>query len=75
VFVTWQGQGFSLFCCMQKYCAAHPVSYPVGIKSCFPMGKAAGAQIWQNTPSCSKYCLLLQGNSATCFFSKNKQHV
>jgi len=56
VFVIWQGQGFSLFCYVQKNCAAHPVSYPLGIKSCFPSGKAAGAQIWQNTPSCSKYC-------------------
>jgi len=74
VFVTWQGQGFSLFCCMQKNCAAHPVSYPLGINSCFPMVKAASTQIWQNT-SCSKYCLFLQVNSATCFFHKNKQHI
>jgi len=58
---------------MCRKTAAHPVSYPLGIKSCFPLGKAAVAQIWQNTPY-SKYCLFLQVNSATCFFNKNKQH-
>jgi hypothetical protein len=34
---------FSLHHCIQNGCGAHPASYPMGSKGCFPGGKAAGA--------------------------------
>jgi len=34
---------FSLHHCVQNGSEAHPASYPIGTRGCFPGGKAAGA--------------------------------
>jgi hypothetical protein len=39
-------QWFSLIHCTQTGSGAHPPSYPLGTRCCFPRGKAAGACGW-----------------------------
>jgi len=40
---------FSLYHRVQTSAGAHPASYPMGTRSTFPWGKAAGAWSWPHT--------------------------
>jgi hypothetical protein len=48
------GENFSLHYLVQTECGAHPVSYPMGIRGCYPWVKRAGREADHSLPSSAK---------------------